>query len=148
MLLYEFFHRGKRVKHNFAGLVALIVIATTAAPQVSNASNGGSGGYQAEGREDDYYYGGCYTNACYGRCGPGCSTALGTVVTGACQQHDACIKDQKCAGKSSATAHVNCLTGSRGLGKAAASLLSYHWNNAVTYVSDTLSSTPWARVGS
>jgi hypothetical protein len=145
-LLYGFFQGGNHVKHTAASL-ACIALAVLFAPQVSNATNGGSGGYQSEAREDDYYYGGCYTNACAGRCGAGCSTAFGTTVTYACQQHDNCIRDNKCSGKSTATAHVNCLSGSRGLGKAAASLIGYHWNNAVSYVSDTLSSTPWVRVG-
>jgi hypothetical protein len=138
------------VKHTLVALVAVVVFAVTSfvAPRVSFAVYGGdSAGYQQEAREDDYYYGGCYSNACYGRCGPGCSTYFGTVVTTACANHDSCIRDYKCAGYSGASAHYYCLTGSRGLGKAAASLIGYHWNNAKTYVKDTWQSW-WARVGS
>lgn len=114
--------------------------------RTADASYGGSGGQQQETREDDYYYGGCYSNACAGRCGPGCSTFFGTVKTNACQQHDNCIRDHKCAGYSGASAHYYCLAGSRGLGKAAASLVSYHWQNAVTWVKDTWQST-WVKKG-
>lgn len=127
--------------------LALATIVLLADSQPAQANYGGSGGYQQEAREDDYYYSGCYSNACYGRCGPGCSTYFGTTSTSACAAHDSCIKDNKCAGYSGATAHYRCLTGSRGLGKAASSLIRYHWDNAVTYVKDTWQST-WARVGS
>ena len=124
------------------------LILTLSLPRISYAVYGGdSAGYQQESREDDYYYGGCYSNPCAGRCGPGCSTYFGTVTTQACINHDNCIKSYKCAGYSAANAHYYCLTGSSGLGKAAASLLGYHWNNAKTYVKDTLQSW-WARVGS
>jgi hypothetical protein len=108
---------------------------------------GGSGAYQQENREDDYYGFQCnYSNACFGRCGPGCSTAFGTTVTTACQNHDACSRDYRCAGYSSASAHYYCLSGSRGLGKAAKSLIGYHWNNAKTYVKSAAQSV-WATVG-
>src|SRR5262245_24835568 len=51
-----------------------------------------------------------YSNACFGRCGPGCSTAFGTVVTQACANHDQCIKTRECTyHDSSAGAAVNCL---------------------------------------
>lgn len=124
------------------------LVLTLALPRESIASYGGDGaGYQQEAREDDYYYGGCYNNPCAGRCGPGCSTYFGTVVTQACINHDACIRSYKCAGYSGASAHAYCLTGSSGLGRAAASLGSYHWNNWKTWVKDTWQST-WARVGS
>ncbi len=126
-----------------AAAIALLVLSA----RPGFASYGGSGGKQQEAREDDYYYGGCYSNACVGRCGPGCSTYFGTTATYACQQHDNCIRDYKCAGYAGASAHYYCLTGSRGLGKAASSLIKYHWNNAQTYVKDTWQST-WARVGS
>jgi hypothetical protein len=138
------------VKQALVGLVAvaIFVMSSMVAPSLSYAVYGGtSSGYQQEKREDDYYYSGCYNNACPGRCGPGCSTYFGTNTTYACQQHDNCIRDNKCAGRSGATAHYNCLTGSRGLGKAAASLIKYHWNNGKTWVKDTWQST-WARVGS
>jgi hypothetical protein len=138
------------VKHALVSLLALTLFVTTSfvAPGLAMANYGGtSDGYQQEAREDDYYYGGCYNNACPGRCGAGCSTAFGTTTTYACQQHDNCIKDYKCGGYSGASAHYYCLTGSRGLGKAASSLIGYHWNNSKTYVKDTWQST-WARVGS
>jgi hypothetical protein len=139
------------VKQAVIALVAIAMFAVTSlvAPSVSYAVYGGtSSGYQQESREDDYYYtSGCYNNPCAGRCGPGCSTYFGTTNTTACANHDACIRDNRCSGKSRATAHYNCLSGSRGLGKAAGSLIRYHWNNAKTYVKDTLQST-WARVGS
>lgn len=127
--------------------VALAAIVLSFDLQPASASYGGSGGYQQEAREDDYAYGGCYSNPCFGRCGPGCSTYFGTTSTNACANHDGCIRDYKCAGYSGASAHYYCLTGSRGLGKAASSLIRYHWNNGVSYVKDTWQST-WARVGS
>jgi hypothetical protein len=131
-----------------AGLVILGAVLVGLDPPPAAASYGGtSSGYQQEAREDDYYYGGCYNNPCRGRCGPGCSTYFGTVSTNACLNHDNCVRDHKCAGYSGAATHYYCLTGSRGLGKAAASLVRYHWNNAKTYVKDTWQST-WARVGS
>lgn len=138
------------MKNTLVGFLALalFVVASFVAPNHTFAGYGGdSAGYQQEQREDDYYVNGCYNNACAGRCGAGCSTYFGTTVTYACQQHDNCIKDHRCAGYSGASSHYHCLTGSRGLGKAAQSLLSYHWNNAKTYVKDTWQST-WARVGS
>ncbi|MBA3461755.1 MAG: hypothetical protein H0T46_17455 [Deltaproteobacteria bacterium] len=123
------------------------LVLTLALSRDSIAGYGGdSAGYQQENREDDYYYGGCYNNACAGRCGPGCSTYFGTTVTQACINHDNCIRDYKCAGYSGASAHYYCLSGSRGLGKAAASLGSFHWNNWKTYVKDSWQST-WATVG-
>jgi hypothetical protein len=112
------------------------------------ASYGGtSSGYQSENREDDYYGFSCgsYNNNCFGRCGPGCSTYFGTTNTYQCQQHDACIRDWRCAGYSRATAHTKCLTGSRGLGRAAWSLVRYHWNNAKSYAKSGAIST-WAKI--
>ncbi len=136
------------MKNTLLGLIALaVLVLTLGLPKDSYASYGGaSDGTQQEAREDDYYYGGCYTNACFGRCGAGCSTYFGTASTQACANHDGCIRDYKCAGYSAASAHYYCLSGSRGLGKAAASVIGYHWNNAKTWVKDTLQST-WAQVG-
>ena len=135
------------MKNTLVAIIALFaLVLVLALPHVSQATNGGSGTSQQEAREDDYYYGGCYYNPCAGRCGPGCSTYFGTYTSGACAAHDGCIKDHKCAGYSGASAHYYCLSGARGLGKAAQSLVSYHWNNAKTYVKDTWQSV-WARVG-
>jgi hypothetical protein len=138
------------MKQAIVGLlaVATFIVLSLVTPKLSYAVYGGSGAYQQEAREDDYssFQCGNYQNACFGRCGPGCSTYFGTAQKTACANHDACIRDNRCAGKSGATAHYNCLSGSRGLGKAAGSLISYHWNNAKTYVKDTWQST-WARVG-
>jgi hypothetical protein len=140
------------VKQAIIGLLAIgmFIVASLVAPKLSYAVYGGdANGYQQESREDDYWGFTCgsYNNNCFGRCGPGCSTYFGTTVTTACQNHDACIRDYRCAGYSGANAHYYCLTGNRGLGKAAGSLISYHWNNAKTWVKDTWQST-WARVGS
>lgn len=52
----------------------------------------------------------CYTNPCYGRCGPSCNwTVLGNYYTSACQTHDGCIENRACNyGDSSASAQANC----------------------------------------
>jgi hypothetical protein len=143
--------RGIYVKNTLVGSLALIlfVLASIVAPTQSFAVYGGNSAdsTQVEDREDDNYYGGCYTNACPGRCGPGCSAYFGTTVTYACQQHDNCIRDYKCSGYSGAEAHYYCLSGSRGLGKAAASLGSYHWQNAKTWLKDTWQNWGWAQKG-
>lgn len=109
---------------------------------IAEASNGGfwSGGYkhQQEAREDTHYGFQCgsYQNNCFGYCGPGCAHT--GAYTQACVNHDACVRDYTCAGYSQWSTHYYCLTGSRGMTKAAGSAISYHWNNAVHKVTDVV----------
>lgn len=133
----------------FVGLLIALSfsLAGRDASAVYGGSTSGSYKYQQESREDDYAGFSCasYNNACFGRCGPGCSTTFGTKVTTACQNHDACIRDYVCSGYSKASAYYNCLTGSRGLNHAAKSMVQYHFNNAVQYVKSAAQSV-WAWV--
>jgi len=78
----------------------------------------------------------CYSNPCYGRCGPGCNwTILGNSYTSACTNHDACIENRMCNyGDSSGTAQANCV----GLLPSAIwSLSNSAWYNGVQWVKDT-----------
>lgn len=137
--------------------VAVLFIASPVGatnPGATSLCNGNASGglCQPEGRELTQTD--CsYQNNCFGRCGPGCSTYFGTTNTSACQSHDQCIKDNVCAGKSAATAHLNCLTGTTGctsgacgsLASAAKSLIGTHWDNSVNWVKSNLISS-WAKI--
>ena len=88
----------------------------------------------------------CYSNSCYGRCGPGCNwSILGNYYTSACTNHDACIENRMCNyGDSSGTAQANCV----GLLPAAiASESNSAWYNGVNWVEDTATSV-WAHIRS
>jgi len=81
----------------------------------------------------------CYSNPCYGRCGPGCNwSVLGNYYTSACQTHDGCIENRTCNyGDSSAAAQANCV----GLLPAAiASESNSAWYDGVNWVKDTTTS--------
>lgn len=86
----------------------------------------------------------CYSNQCYGRCGPGCDWgALGYAYTPACGDHDACIQYQRCVvGTSGYQSHVNCAGGLPG---AVASWAQTHWNNWFQHARDTWSGL-WTKV--
>lgn len=131
------------MKKIYVGLLAgIIAVSVLSIPVVADAGNGGfySGGvkHQAEAREDDHYGFSCssYYNACFGGCGPGCWTVA--PATSACVAHDSCIRDYRCAGYSAWSAHYYCLTGSRGLTRAAGSAIGYHWNNFTSKVADVV----------
>lgn len=81
----------------------------------------------------------CYSNPCYGRCGPGCNwTILGNYYTSACTNHDACIETRMCSyGDSSGSAQANCV----GLLPAAIwSESNSAWYDGVNWVKDTATS--------
>ena len=81
----------------------------------------------------------CYSNPCYGRCGPGCNwSVLGNNYTAACTNHDQCIETRMCSyGDSSAAAQANCV----GLLPAAiVSESNSAWYNGVNWVKDTATS--------
>src|SRR5688572_2817839 len=74
---------------------------------------------------------------CYGRCGPGCGwSALGNAYTGACANHDSCVRGKLNAGAGSWNAHSGC-AGS--LPAAVGSFFQTHWNNGFQWAGDTLS---------
>jgi hypothetical protein len=118
-------------------LVALLVGATSASAQCVNYSStqaiGAHNGANVEimCRGDDA----CYTNYCYGRCGPGCNlSVLGNAYTSACTNHDGCIKTQMCTyGNSQATAHANC---AYLLPAAAGSLANNAWYNGTNWIKE------------
>lgn len=88
----------------------------------------------------------CYSNQCYGRCGPGCNwSILGNYYTSACQTHDACIQNRMCNyGDSSAAAQANCV------GVLPAAILSEAnsaWYDGVNWVEDTATSV-WTHIRS
>lgn len=87
-----------------------------------------------EPRNDDQ----CYSNSCYGRCGPGCGwSALGNRYTSACQSHDACIKNRRCNyGDSQWASHANC---AYGLPSAVGSWVQSHWNYGFQWAKDYFS---------
>jgi hypothetical protein len=78
----------------------------------------------------------CYTNGCFGRCGPGCDwSALGNQYTGACESHDNCIRTQACSYNTTGwQAHANC---AGGLPAAVGSWFQTHWNNGFQHAKDT-----------
>lgn len=81
----------------------------------------------------------CYSNQCYGRCGPGCNwSILGNHYTSACTTHDGCIKTQMCSyGNSSATAQANCV----GLLPAAIGSLGLSaWYDGANWIQDAATS--------
>lgn len=84
-----------------------------------------------EPRNDDK----CYSNSCYGRCGPGCGwSALGSQYTSACQNHDGCIKTRRCVyGDSQWQSHANC---AGGLPSAVGSWVQSHWNYGFQWAKD------------
>jgi hypothetical protein len=86
----------------------------------------------------------CYSNGCYGRCGPGCDwSALGNAYTGACQNHDYCIYDQRCnQGVSGYQSHANC---AYALPAAVGSFAQTHWNNSMQWAKDTWSGL-WTKI--
>lgn len=86
----------------------------------------------------------CYSNQCYGRCGPGCGwTALGNAYTSACQSHDGCIQYQNCTlGITGYQAHANC---AGGLPAAIGSFAQTHWNNSMQWAADTWSGL-WTKI--
>jgi hypothetical protein len=88
----------------------------------------------------------CYSNPCYGRCGPGCNwSVLGNYYTSACTNHDSCIETRMCSyGDSSNAAQANCV----GLLPAAiASEANSAWYNGVSWVSDAVTGV-WTHIRS
>lgn len=78
----------------------------------------------------------CYSNPCYGRCGPACNwTVLGNYYTSACQSHDACIEDRTCNyGDSGASAQANCVSL---LPAAIWSISNSAWYDGTNWIKDT-----------
>lgn len=86
----------------------------------------------------------CYSNQCYGRCGPGCDwTILGNAYTSACANHDACIKYQRCTvGTTGVQSHINC---AGQLPAAVNSFVQTHWNQSMQWAEDTWSGI-WTKI--
>ena len=137
------------MKTIYASLVVAAVFFMTT--RTAHATYGGSNNQQSEARE--WTDTTCsYQNNCYGMCGPGCSVYFGSKTLTACTNHDHCIKDNMCLGKSAATAHLNCLNGTTNCGSyssgacgslvgAAKALISTHWNNSIHQVKSNIIST-------
>lgn len=82
-------------------------------------------------------------SSCYGRCGPGCNwSALGNAYTGACANHDTCVRNYLCGGHSSWTAHSSC-AGS--LPSAVGSFVQTHWNAGFQWAADQTSGL-WTKI--
>jgi hypothetical protein len=121
-------------------VLSVMLSASTAfadAAYVCGSHNGAT--CQAAPRDDN----GCYTNTCFGRCGPACGwSVLGNTYTGACQSHDQCIKNNRCSGVSAGQSHINC---AGLLGSAVKSYIQSQWYSWSNWIGDSLNG-KWDKV--
>lgn len=116
-------------------VVALVIHTRTAEAGCDTAQSYNSSTWQS--CNSDTSYAGNYSSGCYGRCGPGCSWSfLGNQYTSACRTHDWCVRNGLANGRSTWSAHANCV-GS--LGNAARSWFSNSWHSWKGKIRDKVS---------
>lgn len=115
---------AKTIVALFALLITFAVHADTAEAGCESSESYSSSTWQS--CNSDTSHAGIYSYGCYGRCGPACNWGwLGNVYTGSCQTHDWCVRNGLAQGRTTWSAHANCVGT---LGNAARSWFSNSWH--------------------